>query len=217
MIRAVLFDFYDTLATAPWSHLEMLLADRMSVPAEDVRQGFHSIGEALLTGRFDSIEADVEAMAAACGMPAEPRLIDDLVDIEVRFLGSQVALFDDAEPTMHHLREAGVATAIVSNCSRTTAPLMEQLGLSSTADLVVMSYQVGAAKPSAAIYEYALRGLGVRPGEALFVDDQVGFLDGARRSGLATVQIVHDQSSNDRPPSGGHEVINNLSELLMLV
>lgn len=43
------------------------------------------------------------------------------------------------------------------------------------ADALVLSCEVGAAKPSARIFERALEALGVSAGAALFVDDNPGF------------------------------------------
>jgi len=48
----------------------------------------------------------------------------------------------------------------------------------------VLSYQVGAMKPSAAIYEEAIRRAGCEPGQCLFADDVVENVEGARRLGI---------------------------------
>jgi FMN phosphatase YigB (HAD superfamily) len=44
-------------------------------------------------------------------------------------------------------------------------------------------------KPDAAIYEHTLRGLGVRPEEALFVDDREVNVQAARDLGIRAVQF----------------------------
>jgi putative hydrolase of the HAD superfamily len=48
----------------------------------------------------------------------------------------------------------------------------------------VLSYQVGAMKPSAGIYEEAIRRAGCEPGQCLFADDVVENVEGARRLGI---------------------------------
>jgi putative hydrolase of the HAD superfamily len=53
----------------------------------------------------------------------------------------------------------------------------------------IYSCAVGACKPSAAIYHRALEGLGVRAGEALYVDDMKEFVRAAREIGLDAVQF----------------------------
>ncbi len=56
-------------------------------------------------------------------------------------------------------------------------------------DELVLSCEVGAAKPDPAIFETALESLGVRAEEALFVDDQRAFCDGAAALGIHAVLI----------------------------
>ena len=211
-VRAVLFDLYDTLAKASWLELETELAGRMGVHVEDVRNGYQATRLARQTGQFESTHLEMWALAEACGVTPTPQLITDLVEMESEFLTS-VSLFEDAVPTLRRLREADVATALVSNCPSTTAPVVERLGLYQEVDLVVMSFEVGAAKPSAAIYKHALDSLGVHPNEALFVDDQLDFLNGARRLGIATAQMVHFQARNHSPSTGDHLVLRQLAGL----
>lgn len=54
-------------------------------------------------------------------------------------------------------------------------------------DEVVLSYQIGAAKPEPLMYTTIVEKLGVDPGECIFIDDQPRYLDGARDLGIKTV------------------------------
>jgi len=45
-------------------------------------------------------------------------------------------------------------------------------------------------KPQREIYDDAVRGLGVRPGEALFLDDRIENIQGAREAGLEAELFV---------------------------
>lgn len=54
-------------------------------------------------------------------------------------------------------------------------------------DDYVLSYQVGALKPSARIYEEAIAKAGCRPGECFFTDDIPLYVDGAREAGMEAV------------------------------
>lgn len=56
-------------------------------------------------------------------------------------------------------------------------------------DDFVLSHRVGAAKPSARIYEAALQRAECRPEECFFVDDLLPFVEGARRAGIDAVQF----------------------------
>jgi len=53
----------------------------------------------------------------------------------------------------------------------------------------VLSYQVGARKPSARIYEEALLRAAWDAGECVFFDDVAAYVDGARAAGIDAVQF----------------------------
>ncbi len=53
----------------------------------------------------------------------------------------------------------------------------------------VLSYEVGAAKPSARIYQEAIRRAGCRPEECFFTDDIALYVDAARQHGIDAVQF----------------------------
>ena len=57
-------------------------------------------------------------------------------------------------------------------------------------DVVVCSGVVGMVKPDPAIYELTLARLGVEPGEAVFIDDNVGNVAAARELGLHGIHFT---------------------------
>ena len=57
-------------------------------------------------------------------------------------------------------------------------------------DVVVCSGDVGMVKPDPAIYELTLARLGVEPGEAVFIDDNVGNVAAARELGLHGIHFT---------------------------
>jgi HAD superfamily hydrolase (TIGR01549 family) len=56
-------------------------------------------------------------------------------------------------------------------------------------DHMVISAEVGRVKPEPEIYHLALEGLGVAAHEAVFVDDFIENVDGARQEGLAAIHF----------------------------
>lgn len=56
-------------------------------------------------------------------------------------------------------------------------------------DQHILSYEVGALKPSPLIYEAALAHAGCRPDECFFTDDILPYVEGARRHGIDAVQF----------------------------
>jgi FMN phosphatase YigB (HAD superfamily) len=84
---------------------------------------------------------------------------------------------------------------------------------------VILSFEVGAAKPSPEIYRAALERLDVRAGDAMFVDDQAAYCDGAAALGIQTALIVRDGATPAEGVSepGSHRVITDLRALLELI
>src|SRR3989338_11174969 len=54
-------------------------------------------------------------------------------------------------------------------------------------DDIVISYRVGVAKPESAIYYFALKNLGVRADETVFIDDIEDFCEAARAVGIRAI------------------------------
>ena len=96
----------------------------------------------------------------------------------------------------------GVKTALVSNCSHSTRPVVERLGLEEVFDRVVLSFEVRAMKPDPAIYRAALEQLGgVPPERAVFVDDQPPYCDGATAVGTRRPAHPAGQRGRARRPA----------------
>jgi epoxide hydrolase-like predicted phosphatase len=78
-----------------------------------------------------------------------------------------------------------VKTALITNAwPGTRQTLEERWGIADAFDLVVISSEVGTTKPGRRIYELALDRLGVRPDEALLVDDFAENITGAESVGM---------------------------------
>ena len=154
------------------------------------------------------------AVLQAAGVAYDATLIDELVELERTHLANGVHLYDDALPVVASLRERGVKTALVSNCSHSTRPVVQRLGFDTAFDQVILSFEVGAMKPDPAIYRAALEQLGGVPVErAVFVDDQPPYCAGATAIGLDARLILR---ANEDVPTDllGHRVVTDLGWLL---
>jgi HAD superfamily hydrolase (TIGR01509 family) len=212
---AVLLDLYDTIVWSEWFRLRDAIAARIGDEMEAVRlqKAFEQTRPARGVGTFGSVEGDMAAVLEAAGVPYDPALVDELVELESTHLANGVHLYDDAFPVLASLRERGVKTALVSNCSHSTRPVVERLGLDTAFDRVVLSFEVHAMKPDPAIYRAALEQLGVPPGRAVFVDDQPPYCDGATATGMDARLILR---ANEDVPADllGHQVVTDLRWLL---
>jgi len=74
--------------------------------------------------------------------------------------------------TVQALKARGLKIALVSNYDGRLHRVVDELGLTRFFDAVIVSSEVGWAKPAPRIYEAALGALGVEPREALMVGDR---------------------------------------------
>jgi putative hydrolase of the HAD superfamily len=127
-------------------------------------------------------------------------------------------LFDDALPCLRALRNLGLRLAAITNAAGDhQRAKLDALGLKSAFDVVLISGEVGVAKPHQAIFRRACRALGVHPGQAVHVGDRLDIdAVGARDAGLHGVWL--DRSGCGMlPPGAGVSVIGKLADLPALV
>jgi HAD superfamily hydrolase (TIGR01509 family) len=198
-VKAVVFDLWDTLAA--WPHEDMApLFEAVSLSPEAWAAPDHR--DLRWTGPFqtylDSLAIGSEAAASA---------------FEIRREMTRRALVptEGAVDVLDELRAAGLGLGLISNCSSEVGGLWDDSPFAGRFDAVVLSADVGMAKPDPRIFRLTLDRLGVEPTDAIFVGDgESGELPGAEAVGIRAIQL------GDRDGWGG-ERISELRELLELV
>ncbi len=217
MPRAVLIDLYDTLVASDWHLWRDLLAGHVGMDPATLGRAFDATRPDRSVGAFATEEDDTRAVLDAAGLTRDAGHVRELVRIERDFMTTGVRLYGDSIPTVRALRAEGVKTALVSNCSHNTRPVVARLDLEREFDALILSFEVRARKPQPAIYRAALDAVGSEASDAIFVDDQADYCDGARALGIDTRLIIR---SDAHPPEGfaastnGHRVITDLTALL---
>jgi putative hydrolase of the HAD superfamily len=217
MPRAYLIDLYDTLVSSDWGRWRRTLSEMAGITVERLDEAFHETRAARNTGAYPDLVTSTKAVIRAAGLPDDDGVVRRWVEMDTEFMRTAVHPYGDALPTVRALRERGAATVLVSNCGPDTRMLVERLDLEAEFDALILSFEVGVRKPDPAIYRAALAAVGAEPSEAVFVDDQVAYCDGARAVGIDTRLILRADAS---PPEGsaaapnGHGVIRGLTELL---
>lgn len=210
---AVLLDLYDTIARTHWGQLSDRITAELGVNKADLFRAYELTRAARGVGTYESAEGDMTAIVEAAGVDPDPALVARLLDMERAFTETGVELYEDSLPVVRELRARGTKTALISNCSHSTRPIVDRLGLDEEFDEVLLSFEVGIHKPDAGIYREALRRLGdVAPERSVFVDDQPPYCDGAAVLGIETFLI--DRSGDGTPDLNGHRVIRDLRALL---
>jgi putative hydrolase of the HAD superfamily len=228
MIKAVLFDFYNTLAETTnfgpsWEELITELG--YELPA-DVRERWWNDGIDGTEHDEHSISRDhyvawqqsrVRSMLGDCGVP------DDAHDVfieRVREIGAhnRIDAYEEVFGVLRDLRARGVALAICSNWDWDLHEAIESAGLTGAVDVVVSSAWVGARKPHPRIYDHTLEQLGIAPEDALFVGDTwTCDVDGPRAKGMHTLYLrrAHLGIDNTAPePHLRHADVHHAHDLL---
>jgi putative hydrolase of the HAD superfamily len=219
-VRAVLLDLYDTLVWSEWPAMRAELEERFGLGEADLIRAFVATRPLRSVGTYGSAEGDLRAILDAAGLEIPEEDLRSLSEERIAgFLAHGVHLWDDSIPTIRALRQRGIKTAVVSNCDHSTRPVVERLGLVEETDAMILSFEVGAAKPDRAIYEAALRALEVTAAESLFVDDQAGYCEGALALGIPSLLILRDDAEPAEGVSdpGALQVIRRLEDMVGLL
>ncbi len=188
---ACLLDVFETVLSVDQVRHAALLAERAGVGATEFAAATGEWGPRVSDGRVTLAEA-MAGVLRDCGADPTADAVADLVAADRELIVELAVLHPDTRPFLEALRATGVRTAFVSNCAENTRPLLGALGLDDLVDELVLSYEVGVAKPEPAIFRIALERLGVAAGDAVLVDDQQSYCDAAAGIGMAAVRIDRD-------------------------
>jgi putative hydrolase of the HAD superfamily len=206
VLRAVLFDWGGTLMEDEWNdeialegHQAGLTAlGRDGLPDAATFTTYLREHEAELFPAASDDEIDIAAVMTSSFREQGVDLTDDDIRVFLRTAQDVWASYYTLAASTHALLEAlrarGLRLALVSNTASPQwllQPVLERQGLVDRVDAIVLSSEVGKRKPHPAIFEHALRELGVDAGEALHVGDRLDAdVLGASRVGIGTVQAV---------------------------
>jgi len=130
-------------------------------------------------------------------------------------------LYDDVEPALRRLAEAGIRIGLISNTQRPLEEFAAHFSLGGLISAAVSSAEHGFLKPHRSIFDAALAALDVAAGDAVMVGDSVKHdIEGARRAGMSAVLVrragIGQSSPLERSLGVGYEdvpVIASLTEL----
>lgn len=122
-------------------------------------------------------------------------------------------LFDDAVPCLEWLRASGLRLAVITNApGRYQRKKIASVGLADLFDTIVISGEVGVAKPNDEIFHAACSALDLQPHEVAHVGDRLDLdAEAAVRAGMHGVWL--NRSGDPATPPECVSVITSLDEL----
>jgi len=179
MIKAVLFDYGGVLTNAGRS-VRHDIAKALGVADEELQ--FDDMNEKFRTGKIDSKEFFTELNSRYKGDGTlESKLLDN-----PDFYRREEKIYHLAE----ELRSLDIKTSIFSNVYQPSADRLRKVGNYEGFDPLILSCEVGYAKPDERFYQRALDLLKLRPEEILLIDDQDKCLVPARKMGMKVIKSV---------------------------
>ena len=208
MIRAIFFDWFNTLAyydpPREELHSRLLCEFGIEISPPDLLPGILAADKYFINeiagSPVDKRSPEeqnalhvryADIMLGKVGIKADKEQILQIIKEWPRVLGrAHFALFDDVLSTLKILKRHNFIIGILTNFNKDMAPICRKLGLEPYLDFVVTSEEAGADKPNPPIFRAALRRAGVDASEAIHVGDQYKIdVVGARGLGINPILI----------------------------
>jgi putative hydrolase of the HAD superfamily len=187
MIRAVLFDLFETLITESNTRPAGVssLAPALGCEREPFRRHWKALRPAVTAGAV-SFRRALGDIATSLGGQADEATLQRLSDERARIKAEPYARIEHQVLTMiDDLRRRDLRLAVISNCFAEDVTVWPHCSLASRFDCALFSCEVGVAKPNPEIYLEAARRLRIDVSEACYVGDGADEeLSGAERAGL---------------------------------
>ncbi len=192
MIRAVIFDMYETLVTHYESPLYFSeqIAEDAGIPVEDFRSIWCPTEDARSTGKI-TLDRALEIVLRENGRYSK-KLLDQIMKKRIRIKQELFRrMHPEIIPMLSRLKEKGVLIGLISNCFSEEAKVIRESILFSYFDAVCLSYEQGVQKPDREIFDRCIELLSVSADECLYVGDGGSReLEAARELGMKAVQAV---------------------------
>ena len=186
MIRAVVFDLWNTLvfspAGSPFQRLkELLRPDQAHLFATLVRDG--------MVRPHPSVRSFLEAWQTPAGLDDAQMEAMAQAFLEA---GGQAECFPGSPEAVGAVRDLA-RVALLSNTQTFGLELLERLGINERIRTRVLSAEIGALKPEPAAFEAVQRKLGLFPGNLAMVGDSwTDDVEGAVAAGWTAIWVNRD-------------------------
>lgn len=170
-IKAVIFDCFGVLTAEDWIPFR-----RRHFKGDDAKAFAQNMMQRFVTGNIQ-LKEFVSTIATKAGV-GEDQVLDSLAESQ-----PDIKLFGWIAE-----HKSAYKIGMLSNAGRDTLDTLFTSQQRALFDDVVLSYQVGVAKPNPEVYLLAAKRLGVQPEECLFVDDKEMFCVAARKVGMKAIR-----------------------------
>lgn len=204
MIKAVIFDMYETLIThynCPLYFGAEMAADA-GIPLEKFQPLWRSTESERTVGTmtFEDVITKILEENNCYSKEVLKTIADKRTAVKEECFKH---LHEEIIPMLEALKERGVKIGLISNCFSEEARVIRGSILFPYFDGVCLSYEQGVQKPDKEIYRRCMEQLEVTPEECVYVGDGGSFeLETARELGMTAVQAVWYLREGTSQPRG---------------
>ena len=204
MIKAVIFDMFETLVTlfegrTYWGEN---IAEDVGADPTELRREWHAIENDRSCGRY-TIEEGLEVVLKKFGLYS-PEKVALAASKRIAALSDTFSnIPDETVELLKELKNRGLKVGIITNTFNDERDMIRSSILMPYIDEALISYEQGLCKPDPALYEKMMRLLNVEPDECLFVGDGGSReLYAARDAGMHALQCTwfHDRAYEPHIP-----------------
>lgn len=188
-IRAVFFDLGGVLVRTEFQAPRQQLAERLGMEYDDLDKivfdsdsGIKAtLGEITSDQHWDSVMKRLKRPASELLAIRDEFFAGDIVD----------------RTLLDYLRSlrGKYKTGLISNAWSDLRDYIVREKFDDAFDKMIISAEVGAAKPEPKIFQIALEQLGVKPNEAVFVDDFLINIEGCEKVGIQGIHFKDPEST----------------------
>ena len=219
MLKAVIFDMYETLIThfAVPLYFGSQIAKDAGIDEKDFRKYWDPTDEDRTLGKM-TLEEALSAAFKGNGCFSE-ELLDRVVAKRIETKKECFNhLHEEIIPMLRGLKKAGFKIGLITNCFSEEVDLIKESVLYKYFDAAMFSYEQGVKKPDPVIFERCMSSLGVLPEECVYVGDGgANELERARELGIKTYQATWYFTETASPPTGRNDAFPELSHPLELL
>ncbi|HET7444270.1 MAG TPA: HAD family hydrolase [Solirubrobacterales bacterium] len=222
-VKGVVFDLVDTLAVVSpraYEDAKKEISKRLGVDHALFKEAWaRSRKKASREAKWSARER-IKWVAEELKHELSNKALDDLAEKEAEIWTQSVTIDDSAIKTLRVLKENGLKVALVTNGSSAMLELPGRLKLKEHLDVSLLSCEVESLKPEAGIYEEAVKAIGLKAKDCMYVGDGSDReLEGAIAVGMFAVRMIghRDQRPHytNRDSLDWHATVTSLDELLV--
>ena len=193
MVKAVLFDLFETLVTESRTRPPGVssLAPSLGCERDAFRREWKARRPVVILGRLSFRQA-IADITSTLGCPADESTLQQLCERRLRVKAEPFEQVEEHILVMiDSLRSRGLRLGVISNCIAEDVAAWPHSSLAARVDCAVFSFEVGLEKPDPEIYREATRRLKVDAAHTWFIGDGGSDeLSGAEHAGLRPIKAT---------------------------